>query len=97
MQQTMEQLLKQNPAPDKEQPADGVGAAHEQPESASRGTGADGADLQLSFFDAHIPTEAEQIGKIDQAESEKLPSAFVLSQAEIENELRKHGSGIYRR
>ena len=29
---------------------DGVGAAHEQPESASRGTGADGADLQLSFF-----------------------------------------------
>ena len=74
--------------------SDGVGAAHEQPESAGRGTGADGADLQLSFFDAHIPTEAEQIGKIDQAESEKLPSAFVLSQAEIENELRKHGSGF---
>ena len=73
---------------------DGVGAAHEQPESTGRGTGADGADLQLSFFDAHIPTEAEQIGKIDQAESEKLPSAFVLSQAEIENELRKHGSGF---
>ena len=71
-----------------------VGAAHEQPESAGRGTGDDGADLQLSFFDAHIPTEAEQIGKIDQAESEKLPSAFVLSQAEIENELRKHGSGF---
>ena len=74
--------------------SDGVGAAHEQPESTGRGTGADGADLQLSFFDAHIPTEAEQIGKIDQAESEKLPSAFVLSQAEIENELRKHGSGF---
>ena len=71
-----------------------VGAAHEQSESAGRGTGDDGADLQLSFFDAHIPTEAEQIGKIDQAESEKLPSAFVLSQAEIENELRKHGSGF---
>ena len=31
---------------------------------------------------------------IDQAESEKTPSAFVLSQAEIENELRKHGSGF---
>ena len=71
-----------------------VGAAHEQSESAGRGTGDDGADLQLSFFDAHIPTEAEQIGKIDQAESEKFPSAFVLSQAEIENELRKHGSGF---
>ena len=82
------------PGPGQGEPADGVGAAHEQPESASRGTGADGTDLQLSFFDAHIPTEAEQIGKIDQAESEKLPSAFVLSQAEIENELRKHGSGF---
>ena len=82
------------PGPGQGEPADGVGTAHEQPESTSRGTGADGADLQLSFFDAHIPTEAEQIGKIDQAESEKLPSAFVLSQAEIENELRKHGSGF---
>ena len=73
---------------------DGVGAAHEQPESAGRGTGADGADLQLSFLDANIPTEAQQIEKIDRAESEKTPSAFVLSQAEIENELRKHGSGF---
>ena len=84
----------EEPGPGQGEESDGVGAAHEQPESASRGTGADGADLQLSFFDAHIPTEAEQIGKIDQAESEKLPSAFVLSQAEIENELRKHGSGF---
>ena len=72
--------------------SDGVGAAHEQPESAGRGTGADGADLQLSFLDANIPTEAQQIEMIDQAESEKTPSAFVLSQAEIENELRLHGS-----
>ena len=74
--------------------SDGVGTAHEQSESAGRGTGADGADLQLSFFDAHIPTEAEQIETIDRAESEKTPSAFVLSQAEIENELRRHGSGF---
>ena len=74
--------------------SDGVGTAHEQPESASRGTGADGADLQLSFLDAVLPTEAQQIEKIDRAESEKTPSAFVLSQAEIENELRKHGSGF---
>ena len=71
-----------------------VGAAHEQPESAGRGTGDDGADLQLSFLDAVIPTEAQQIEHIDRAESEKSPSAFVLSQAEIENELRKHGSGF---
>ena len=82
------------PGPGQGEPADGVGAAHEQPESAGRGTGDDGANLQLSFFDAHIPTETEQIKKIDQAESEKTPSAFSLSQAEIENELRKHGSGF---
>ena len=73
---------------------DGLGAAHEQPESAGRGTGADGADLQLSFLDANIPTEAQQIEMIDQVESKKTPSAFVLSQAEIENELRRHGSGF---
>ena len=36
-----------------------------------------------------IPTEAEQIESIDQAESEKSPSAFVLSQADIENALRR--------
>ena len=74
--------------------SDGVGAAHEQPESTGRGTGDERADLQLSFFDVAIPTEAEQIESIDQAESEKTPSAFVLSQAEIENELRKYGSGF---
>ena len=83
-----------DPGPGQGEPANGMGAAHEQPESAGRGTGADGADLQLSFLDANIPTEAQQIEKIDQAESEKTPSAFVLSQAEIENELRKHGSGF---
>ena len=82
------------PGPGQRAESDGVGAAHEQPESASRGTGADGADLQLSFLDANIPTEAQQIEKIDRAESEKTPSAFVLSQAEIENELRRHGSGF---
>ena len=71
-----------------------VGATHEQPESAGRGTGDDGADLQLSFLDANIPTEAQQIENIDRAESEKSSSAFVLSQAEIENELRRHGSGF---
>ena len=83
-----------DPGPGQGEPANGMGAAHEQPESAGRGTGADGADLQLSFLDANIPTEAQQIEEIDRAESKKMPSAFVLSQAEIENELRKHGSGF---
>ena len=82
------------PGPGQGAASDGVGAAHEQSESTGRGTGADGADLQLSFFDVHIPIEVQQIEKIDQAESEKTPSAFSLSQAEIENELRKHGSGF---
>ena len=84
----------EEPSPGQGAESDGVGAAHEQPESAGRGTGDDGADLQLSFLDAVFPTEAQQIEKIDRAESEKTPSAFVLSQAEIENELRKHGSGF---
>ena len=81
------------PGPGQGAESDGVGAAHEQPESTGRGTGADGADLQLSFLDANIPTEAQQIEKIDRAESEKTPSAFVLSQAEIENALRR-GSNV---
>ena len=83
-----------DPGPGQSAEPTDVGAAHEQSESAGRGTGDDGADLQLSFLDANIPTEAQQIEKIDQAESEKTPSAFVLSQAEIENELRRHGSGF---
>ena len=86
--------LETDPRPGQGAESDGMGAAHEQPAGTGRGTGADGIDLQLSFFDAHIPTEVQQIEKIDQAESEKTPSAFVLSQAEVENELRKHGSGF---
>ena len=81
------------PSPGQSAEPTDVGAAHEQPESASRGTGAERTDLQLSFFDAHIPTEAKQIESIDQAESEKSPSVFVLSQAEIENALRR-GSNV---
>ena len=82
-----------DPGPGQGAESDSVGATHEQPESAGRGTGVDGVDLQLSLLDAHIPTEAEQIETIDRAESEKTPSAFVLSQAEIENALRR-GSNV---
>ena len=81
------------PGPGQGAESDGMGAAHEQPAGTGRGTGAERTDLQLSFFDAHIPTEAKQIESIDQAESEKSPSAFVLSQAEIENALRR-GSNV---
>ena len=84
----------EEPGPGQREESDAVGSAHEQPAGAGRGSDSDGVDLQLSFLDAAIPTEAQQIEHIDRAESEKSPSAFVLSQAEIENELRKHGSGV---
>ena len=84
----------EEPGPGQGEESDGVGTAHEQPTGAGRGSDSDGTDLQLSFLDAVIHTEAQQIEHIDRAESEKSPSAFVLSQAEIENELRKHGSGF---
>ena len=73
-----------------EEPTD-VGATHEQPESTGGRSDPDGTDLQLSFFNLSIPTEAQQIEAIDRAENEKSSSAFVLSQAEIEHELQ-HGS-----
>ena len=84
----------EEPGPGQGEESDDVGTAHEQPTGAGRGSDSDGTDLQLSFLDAVIPTEAQQIEHINRAESEKSPSAFVLSQAEIENELRKHGSGF---
>ena len=77
----------------REEPA-GMGTAHEHSGRTGGRSNSGGADLQLSFLDAQIPAEAEQIQSIDQAESEKSPSAFVLSQAEIEHELREHGSGF---
>ena len=89
-----DRTAESEPGPGQGNEPDGVGAAHEQPAGADRGNDSDGTDLQLSFFNANIPTEAQQIEMIDRAENEKSPSAFVLSQAEIENELRKHGSGF---
>ena len=81
------------PGPGQGAESDGVGAAHEQPEGTGGRSDPDGTDLQLSFFNLSIPTEAQQIEAIDRAENEKSPSAFSLSQAEIEHELRKYGSG----
>ena len=86
--------VETEPRPGQGEPADGLGTAHEQSESTGGRNDPDGTDLQLSFLDAGIPTEAHQIENIDQAESEKTPSAFVLSQAEIEHELRTSGSGF---
>ena len=89
-----ERVAESEPSPGQSAEPIDVGAAHEQPESTGGRSNPDGTDLQLSFFNLSIPTEAQQIEAIDRAESEKSSSAFVLSQAEIENELRKHGSGF---
>ena len=62
--------------------SDGVGAAHEQPESTSRGSRDDGAYQQLSLN--LFLSESEQISFIDQAESFK-PSAFSFAQEEIDH------------
>ena len=77
------------PSPGQSAESTDVGAAHEQPESAGGGNDPDRADLQLNFLEAAVPTEAQQIESIDQAESEKSSSAFVLSQADIEKALRR--------
>ena len=71
-----------------------VGAAHEHAESAGRGSYSDGTYQQLNFMSL-FQSEAEQIQKIDvaaenavrEAESEK-PSAFVISEDEIDRMLR---------
>lgn len=86
--------VETEPRPGQGEPADGLGTAHEQSESTGGRNDPDGTDPQLSFLDASIPTEAQQIENIDQAESEKTLSAFVLPQAEIEHELRTSGSGF---
>ena len=73
---------------------DSLGAAHEHAESAGRGSHSDGTYQQLNFMSL-FQSEAEQIQKIDaaaenaarEAESEK-PSAFVISEDEIDRMLR---------
>lgn len=62
--------------------ADGVGTAHEQPESTGGGSRDDGAYQQLSLN--LFLSENEQISFIDRAES-FTPSAFSFAQAEIDH------------
>lgn len=70
---------------------DWLDAADEQPESTGRGDPAGRADLQLSFLDGSmaIPTEAEQIHSIDEAERAIFaPFAFSVPQDAIDDILR---------
>ena len=84
-----ERTVGEEPGSGQGEKTDGVGVAHEQPESAGGRNDPDRADLQLNFLEAAIPTEAQQIESIDQAENEKSSSAFVLSQTDIEKALRR--------
>ena len=63
-------------------PADGVGAAHGEPESTGGGSRDDGAYQQLSLN--LFLSENEQISFIDRAES-FTPSAFSFAQEEIDH------------
>ena len=67
---------------------DGLGGPDEHLQGPSGGNSADGAYQQLSFF----PSEAEQIQRIEEAESVKTPSAFSFAQADIDHVLRLGGN-----
>ena len=69
--------------------ADGVGTAHEQPESTGGGNRDSGTYQQLSLN--LFLSEAEQINFIDEAES-KTPSAFSFAQNEIDQVLVAGGN-----
>ena len=70
------------------QRSDKVGADDEQHPERGGGNGADGADLQLTQGSQQLslfPSEQEQIGRIDQAESDQTPSAFSVPREDTEN------------
>ena len=61
---------------------DGLGGPDEHLQGPSGGNPADGTYQQLSFF----PSEAEQIQRIEEAESVKTPSAFSFAQEQPQPE-----------
>jgi len=66
--------------------SDVLGADDEQSESAGGGNDSVRAGVQLSIFD-EIPSEAEQIAYIDEAESKSdLPFAFSMTAGDVYNE-----------
>ena len=89
------------PGPGQSDRPDGVGTAHEQPESTGRGDDLRGADLQLIIEEPPIEgeqvsffaSEYEQIQSIEIAESDvKAPSAISISQDVIDGFLRSGGN-----
>ncbi len=66
--------------------SDGVGRRNERPARANRRNDPGGTDLQLSFLDIPLPSEAEQIASIDQAGGALIaPLVFPVHQEDIDH------------
>ena len=78
---------------DESRESDALDSANEQHSAESRGDGAEQPNLRITTEDSLFPTMEEQIQHIEEAEAQKL-SAFSVSQADIDNELCRHGSGF---
>ena len=72
---------------------DALDSANEQHSAESRGDGAEQPDLRITTEDSLFPTLEEQLQRIEEAEAQKL-TAFSVSQADIDNELCRDGSGF---
>ena len=72
--------------------SDALGAEDEQHIPQSRGNGFERTDLRITEYSL-FPTLEEQLQRIEEAEAQKL-SAFSVSQADLDNELCRHGSGF---
>ena len=64
----------------------------EQHSAERRGDGTERPDLRITEYSL-FPTLEEQLQRIEEAEAQKL-TAFSVSQADIDNELCRHGSGF---
>ena len=79
-----------NGGPESQRPDD-LGGTDEQLQGPGGGNYSVGADLQLSFLPPEIPSQREQMETIQEAESVQTPSASVISEADIDAELRCGG------
>ena len=77
---------------DESRESDALDSANEQHSAESRGDGAERPDLRITEYSL-FPTSEEQLQRIEEAEAQKL-SAFSVSQADLDNELCRHGSGF---
>lgn len=78
---------------DESRESDALDSANEQHSAESRGDGIERSDPRITAQGSLFPTLEEQIQHIEEAEAQKL-TAFSVSQADIDNELCRHGSGF---